>query len=91
MVLIMSVNPGFGGQQFISHSYHKIKQLKKMALAVNPALRIEVDGGVSISNIAELARAGADTFVAGNAVFAADNPIDMIKQMRKASLVTELI
>lgn len=91
MVLIMSVNPGFGGQQFIAHSYHKIKQLKQMALAINPSLRIEVDGGVSISNIAELARAGADTFVAGNAVFAAENPVDMIKQMRKVSLVTELI
>lgn len=83
MVLIMSVNPGFGGQQFIPQSLNKIATLKQMALHVNPDLIIEVDGGVSTSNLASLIDAGASAFVAGNAIFVAQSPPDMIASMKK--------
>lgn len=82
MVLIMSVNPGFGGQKFIPQSLYKIAELKKIALAVNPNLIIEVDGGVSISNLETLIQAGADAFVAGNAIFSAEDPTEMIAGMK---------
>lgn len=82
MVLIMSVNPGFGGQQFISQSLNKIAELRKMANEINPNLIIEVDGGVSISNIDRLIKAGANAFVAGNAIFAAQSPSAMIAEMK---------
>jgi len=82
LVLIMSVNPGFGGQKFIETTYQKIKQVKELAKAVNPNLLIEVDGGVGLSNINKLVYAGADVLVAGNAVFAADSPEEMIKSLR---------
>jgi len=82
MVLIMSVNPGFGGQQFIHQSLNKIAELRKMANEINPDLIIEVDGGVSISNIGDLIKAGANAFVAGNAIFAADNQQQMIAEMK---------
>lgn len=85
MVLIMSVNPGFGGQKFIPNTLSKISRLKAMAAAVNPGLKIEVDGGVSINNIAELIAAGADVFVAGNAIFAAESPLEMISSMKHIS------
>ncbi|WP_113653039.1 ribulose-phosphate 3-epimerase [Pedobacter namyangjuensis] len=83
MVLIMSVNPGFGGQQFIPQSLNKIATLKQMALHVNPDLIIEVDGGVSTANLASLIHAGASAFVAGNAIFGAQSPPDMISSMKK--------
>ena len=82
MVLIMSVNPGFGGQQFIHQSLNKIAELRKLANEINPNLIIEVDGGVSISNIGDLIKAGADAFVAGNAIFAAENQSQMIAEMK---------
>ncbi len=82
MVLIMSVNPGFGGQQFIPQSLTKIAELRKMANEINPNLIIEVDGGVSISNTASLIKAGANAFVAGNAIFAASNQTQMIADMK---------
>jgi ribulose-phosphate 3-epimerase len=82
MVLIMSVNPGFGGQQFIPQSLNKIAELRKMANEINPDLVIEVDGGVSILNIGDLIKAGANAFVAGNAIFAASNQIQMIADMK---------
>lgn len=85
MVLVMSVNPGFGGQQFIPHTYRKIKALKAMTTAINPELHIEVDGGVSISNAADLLTAGADVLVAGNAVFAAPSPLSMISSLKHVS------
>ncbi len=84
MVLIMSVNPGFGGQQFIPNTYHKLIELKEMANHLNPKLLIEVDGGVSIDNITPLIEAGADVFVAGNAVFADPSPISMIASLKDA-------
>jgi ribulose-phosphate 3-epimerase len=69
MVMIMSVNPGFGGQKFIPHSVQKIQDLKKMIMERNLEVDIEVDGGVTPDNVAMLVRAGADIFVAGSAVF----------------------
>lgn len=72
MVLIMSVNPGFGGQKFIPTSYDKIKRLRAMANEVNPELIIQVDGGVNGDNIADLKAAGCTAVVAGNYVFSCD-------------------
>lgn len=91
MVLIMSVNPGFGGQKFIPQTLNKIVELKKMALEVNPNLIIEVDGGVGISNIGSMITAGADVFVAGNAVFAAESPIDMISSLKNVDVSKSLL
>lgn len=71
MVLLMSVNPGFGGQQFIDATYKKLRQLHLMRNELNPACRIEIDGGVSLDNAADLIHAGADVLVAGNSVFSA--------------------
>jgi ribulose-phosphate 3-epimerase len=85
MVLIMSVNPGFGGQKFIPNTFNKVRELKSMASQVNPDLLIEVDGGISIDNIQDLAVAGVDVFVAGNAVFAASSPAEMISSLKKAN------
>jgi ribulose-phosphate 3-epimerase len=82
MVLIMSVNPGFGGQQFIPQSLNKIAELRKMANEVNPDLIIEVDGGVSIANAALLIEAGANALVAGNAIFAATDQHQMIADLK---------
>lgn len=83
MVLIMSVNPGFGGQQFIPNSLHKIAALRKMAATVNPELLIEVDGGVGLHNTAALLQAGANVLVAGNAIFAAASPAGMISELKQ--------
>jgi len=91
MVLIMSVNPGFGGQQFIPQSLNKIVELRKMANEINPNLLIEVDGGVSSSNIGSLIKAGANAFVAGNAIFAASNPTDMIANMKNIDITSNQI
>jgi ribulose-phosphate 3-epimerase len=82
MVLIMSVNPGFGGQKFVPNTLNKIKELRSMASLVNPDLLIEVDGGVGIPNLQELVSAGANVFVAGNAIFAAPSPIEMISLLK---------
>ncbi|MFD0941183.1 ribulose-phosphate 3-epimerase [Pedobacter boryungensis] len=86
MVLIMSVNPGFGGQQFIPQSLNKIVELRKLANETNPNLLIEVDGGVSISNIESLIKAGANAFVAGNAIFGASSPTEMIASMKNIDI-----
>lgn len=85
MVLVMSVNPGFGGQAFIPNTLLKIQRLREMALLVNPELLIEVDGGVSIHNTAALINAGADVLVAGNAIFGAPSPKEMISSMKHLS------
>ncbi len=82
LVLIMSVNPGFGGQKFIENTYSKIKKLKTLANQTNPNLLIEVDGGVGLVNISQLVDAGANVLVAGNAVFAAENPEKMIQSLK---------
>lgn len=86
MVLVMSVNPGFGGQQFIPNTLSKLRRLKAMAQTVNPDLLIEVDGGVSLTNMADLITAGANVLVAGNAVFSADSPAEMISSMKNLSV-----
>lgn len=74
LVLVMSVNPGFGGQTFIDNTYKKIRELRALAADRNPNLLIEVDGGVNHGNALALLKAGADVLVAGNAVFASDHP-----------------
>jgi len=84
LVLIMSVNPGFGGQKFIPRTLAKVDELKAMAMKVNPELFIEVDGGVGMQNIDLLVDAGANVFVAGNAVFAAESPTEIITSMKNA-------
>lgn len=85
LVLIMSVNPGFGGQRFIQNTYKKVSSLKAMAMTLHPDLIIEVDGGVGLQNISLLMEAGANAFVAGSAVFAAESPSKMISDLKNAS------
>ncbi len=82
MVLLMSVNPGFGGQSFIENTYNKIIQLKNLINKKNPGCLIEIDGGVSLGNYKNLIEHGADVLVAGNAVFGSDNPIQTIAQFK---------
>ncbi|HOW26501.1 MAG TPA: ribulose-phosphate 3-epimerase [Bacteroidales bacterium] len=82
MVLIMSVNPGFGAQSFIEHSYAKIRRLKEMIRAKNAGVLIEVDGGVDLTNAAKLVAAGVDVLVAGNTVFASENPTETILRLK---------
>ena len=81
LVLLMSVNPGFGGQKFIENTYKKIHQLKEMIIKLNPQCLIEVDGGVDISNAQKLYKAGADVLVAGNSVFGSDDPMKAIDML----------
>ena len=82
-VLVMSVNPGFGGQKFIAGSFEKIRQLSEWRARYNGKFRIEVDGGVDLENIAELAKAGANTFVAGTSVFHTSDPSASVRQLRQ--------
>jgi len=84
MVLIMSVNPGFGGQKFIENTYKKLKDIKALARRYNPELFIEVDGGVDMSNAAKLLEAGANVLVAGNSVFSAPDQLASITDLKKA-------
>ena len=90
MILLMSVNPGFAGQKFISTTLEKLKQVRAMIDESGLEIRLEVDGGVNLENIGSIARAGADTFVAGSAVFGAGNDTDpnrydsVIGQLRAA-------
>lgn len=82
MILLMSVNPGFGGQSFIPHTLEKCRQVRKLIDASGKDIRLEIDGGVKIDNIREVAEAGADTFVAGSAIFNTDNYKTTIDAMR---------
>ena len=84
VVLIMSVNPGFGGQKFISYATNKVKEAKALILASGSNAKIEVDGGVDLTNATELIAAGADVLVAGNAVFGSANPLQTIIQIKNA-------
>lgn len=84
LVLIMSVNPGFGGQKFIENTYNKVSKLKKMIIEANANVIIEIDGGVGVQNASKLVEAGADALVAGSAVFNAENPTEYIAELRKA-------
>lgn len=83
MVLIMSVNPGFGGQSFIENTYFKVEKLKALITRKNASTIIEIDGGVTDKNASQLAKAGADVLVAGNFVFKADDPITTISNLKK--------
>jgi ribulose-phosphate 3-epimerase len=82
MVLLMSVNPGFGGQSFITHTLEKLKTVRKLIDSKNLKTRLEIDGGVKIDNIKEIASAGADTFVAGSAIFNTEDYKATIDKMR---------
>jgi ribulose-phosphate 3-epimerase len=83
LILIMSVNPGFGGQSFIDSALRKIEQARKRIDASGRDIRLEVDGGIKASNIRQVADAGADTFVAGSAIFGQKDYAAVISQMRK--------
>lgn len=87
MVLLMTVNPGFGGQSFIPSMIKKIRLLKKMVDERQCKTIIQVDGGISLKNIREVAEAGANCFVAGSSIFSAPDPAAMISQMREAAML----
>ncbi|HEY6822670.1 MAG TPA: ribulose-phosphate 3-epimerase [Burkholderiales bacterium] len=82
LVLLMSVNPGFGGQQFIRSVLPKISDVRKRIVASGKPIWLEVDGGIKVDNIAEVARAGADTFVAGSAIFGSKDYAATVRDMR---------
>jgi ribulose-phosphate 3-epimerase len=83
LVLIMSVNPGFGGQSFIESSLTKLANARELIDASNREIRLEIDGGIKADNIADAARAGADTFVAGSAIFGSSDYPATIEAMRR--------
>ena len=84
LVLIMSVNPGFGGQQFVPSALDKLRRVRGMIDRSGRDIRLEIDGGVKVDNIAEIARAGADTFVAGSAIFGQADYAAVIAAMKQA-------
>jgi len=83
MVLLMSVNPGFGGQKFIGTALRKLAEARRRIDASGRAVRLEIDGGVKVDNIKAIAAAGADTFVAGSAIFGSKDYAETIKEMRE--------
>jgi len=83
MVLLMSVNPGFGGQKFIPSALDKLREARKIIDDSGREIRLEIDGGVKVDNIGEIAAAGADTFVAGSAIFGSDDSAATITEMKK--------
>ncbi len=85
LVLIMSVNPGFGGQSFINNTYNKIAQLKELIVRKGASTLIEIDGGVNTENAKALIDAGADVLVAGSFVFKNNNPLEIIKELKTAA------
>lgn len=85
LVCMMSVNPGFGGQSFIENTLNKIKELKRMIVEKGASTLIEIDGGVTLDNAATIVAAGADVLVAGNTVFSASNPTQMIAELKLIS------
>jgi ribulose-phosphate 3-epimerase len=84
-VLVMSVNPGYGGQKFIPNSLHKVRELVRMREERQLDFAIEIDGGVGMENIAEVARAGVDWVVAGSSVFHAPDPAQAVRDMQRAA------
>jgi ribulose-phosphate 3-epimerase len=82
IILLMSVNPGFGGQKFIERTFQKVRDAKEMILNAGTHTMIEVDGGVNMNNARELCQAGADILVAGNFVFSASDPLETIAQLK---------
>lgn len=85
LVLLMSVNPGFGNQKFIRHTYEKIRTLKALIADCNENVFVEIDGGVSNSNAAALIDAGANVLVAGNTIFSSQNPLQTIQELKNIS------
>jgi ribulose-phosphate 3-epimerase len=83
MVLIMTVNPGYGGQSFIMDCYNKIVELRKMIDRAGHSVLIQVDGGVDTKNASKLVKAGVDVLVAGNAIFSSDEPVETILKLKK--------
>ena len=83
LVMLMSVNPGYGGQKLIEETYSKIEQLKDLILEKGSSAMIEIDGGVDLTNAAQLLRCGADVLVAGNTVFSSHDPIDVIHALKR--------
>jgi ribulose-phosphate 3-epimerase len=83
MVLLMSVNPGFGGQSFIPSALEKLREARALIDASGLPIRLEIDGGVKVDNIRRIAEAGADTFVAGSAIFGADDYTATIAAVRR--------
>jgi ribulose-phosphate 3-epimerase len=83
MVLIMTVNPGYGGQEFIMDSYNKIEELRKMIDRAGHSVMIEVDGGIDTRNASKLIRSGVDVLVTGNSVFKSENPVATILNLKK--------
>lgn len=88
VVVLMSVNPGFGGQSFIRNTFNKTEELKNLIVQKNSGAKIEIDGGVDLKNAAELVRCGADILVAGNTVFSSTSPINTIAILKEASTQT---
>jgi len=86
LVMLMSVNPGFGGQKFIENTIVKIERLKELIAKTGSGAIIEVDGGVNLSNAVDLIRAGADVLVAGNTVFGSDDPVETISKLKNISV-----
>jgi len=84
VLLVMSINPGFGGQKFLPLTYNKIRQAKELITRSGANTLIEIDGGVTLENAADIIAAGADVLVAGNTVFSAADPKDMIKRLKQA-------
>ena len=84
IVLLMSVNPGFGGQKFIENTYNKIKKLKELIIKTNSSALIEIDGGVTLDNATKLVETGSDILVAGSTVFGSDNPFLTIQKLKQA-------
>jgi ribulose-phosphate 3-epimerase len=84
-VLLMSVNPGFGGQKFIPSSLDKLRRLRLLIRMKSSPARIEIDGGVGLNNVAEVVAAGAEILVAGSAVFGAENPAEALKELLRAA------
>lgn len=82
VIVIMSVNPGFGGQSFLPSALDKLRQARQLVDASGFDIRVQIDGGVKVDNIQEIARAGADTFVAGSAIFGASDYSEVIAEMR---------
>ena len=85
LVLLMSVNPGFGGQKFIENTYNKITQLKELILRKDSRAMIEIDGGVTLENAPKLIKAGADVLVAGNTVFSSEDPVKTIEMLKDST------
>ncbi len=83
LVLNMTVNPGYGAQSFIEYSYQKIRQLREMIDQSGSKALIQIDGGVGLGNLASLKKAGVDVFVVGNTVFASDDPVKTIQQLKE--------